>query len=60
MIDSRNLKSIKEGDRAAYLGSATEDAQIYFDGIREDRHVYAQVVTLHMELTKLEVRETGL
>lgn len=41
--DIRNLKTIKEGDGAAHLGRAAEDAQIYSDGIREDGHVYAQL-----------------
>lgn len=43
MKDIRNHKTIKEGDGAAHLRSAVEDAQIYFDGIREDGHVYAQL-----------------
>lgn len=46
MKDSRNFKTIKEGDEAAHLGSAAADAQIYFDGIRKDGHVYAQLYGL--------------
>lgn len=43
MKDSRNFQIIRDGDDAAHLGSGAEDAQMYFDGIRKDGHVYAEL-----------------
>lgn len=41
--DNRNFQIIRDGDDAAHLGSGAEDAQMYFDGIRKDGHVYAEL-----------------
>lgn len=41
--DRKNIRTIREGDNAAHLGSGAEDAQMYYDGIRTDGHIYAEL-----------------
>lgn len=41
--DRRNIRTIRERDDAAHLGSAAEGAQMYYDGIRKDGHIYAEL-----------------
>ncbi len=41
--DRKNIRTIREGDDAAHLGSGAEDAQMYYDGIRTDGHIYAEL-----------------